>query len=381
LKIALVVPGGVDRSGEYRVIPALLALIARLSVRDEIHVFALRQETLPARWDLLGARVHNIGAANTGFRAIRAICAEHRTSAFHLVHSIWSGAPGFVAVAAARILRLPSLIHLGGGELVALSDIGYGGRLGWKGRVREAAVLRAATVVTAASAPMIETLARLGIAAKRLPLGVDLDIWSPREPVRRDIGKPARLIHAASLNRIKDQPTLLRALALLSESGADFEMDIIGEDTLQGEIQALTVQLGLSRRVRFHGFLPQRQLLPLVEGAHLMIISSRHEAGPLAVLEAGVKGVPTVGTAVGHIAEWAPYAAVSVPVGDSTALARMTAELMSDEDRRLRIAREAVRRATQEDADYTARSFQAIYATLTARSDVPAKTTDADARS
>ena len=28
MRIALVVPGGVDRSGEYRVIPALLALIA-----------------------------------------------------------------------------------------------------------------------------------------------------------------------------------------------------------------------------------------------------------------------------------------------------------------------------------------------------------------
>jgi glycosyltransferase involved in cell wall biosynthesis len=369
VKIALIVPGGVDRSGEYRVIPALLALIARLSVHDEIHVFALRQETLPATWDLLGARVHNIGAANTRFRAIRAICAEHRTSAFHLVHSIWSGAPGLVAVAAARILRLPSLIHVAGGELVAFDDIGYGGRLGWKGRVREAAVLRAASVVTAASAPMIETLAQLGVAAKRLPLGVDLDIWSPREPVRRDTAEPARLIHAASLNRIKDQPTLLRALALLSESGADFEMDIIGEDTLQGEIQALAVRLGLSRRVRFHGFLPQRRLLPLVEAAHLMIISSRHEAGPLAVLEAGVKGVPSVGTAVGHIAEWAPHAAASVPVGDSAALARATAEVMSDEDRRLRIAREAVRRATHEDADYTARSFQAIYATLTARGD------------
>jgi len=369
VKIALVVPGGVDRSGEYRVIPALLALMERLSVSDEIHVFALRQEDLPARWDLLGARVHNIGAANTRFRAIRAICAEHRRSAFHLVHSIWSGSPGFVAVAAARILRLPSLIHVAGGELVALGDIVYGGRLGWKGRVREAVVLRAATVVTAASAPMIETLAQLGIAAKRLPLGVDLDVWSPREPVRRDTGKPARLIHAASLNRIKDQPTLLRALALLSESGMDFEMDIIGEDTLQGEIQALAVRLGLCRRVRFHGFLTQRRLLPLVEGAHLMIMSSRHEAGPLTLLEAGVKGVPTVGTAVGHIAEWAPHAAASVPVGDSAALARMTAEVLSDEDRRLRIAREALRRATKEDADYTARSFQAVYAALTARSD------------
>jgi len=50
-------------------------------------------------------------------------------------------------VAAARILRLPCFIHVAGGELVALAEIGYGGRLSWKGRLREAAVLRAATVV------------------------------------------------------------------------------------------------------------------------------------------------------------------------------------------------------------------------------------------
>ena len=60
IKIALVVPGGVDRSGEYRVIPALLALIKRLALEDEIHVFALAQETVPGSWDLLGARVHNM---------------------------------------------------------------------------------------------------------------------------------------------------------------------------------------------------------------------------------------------------------------------------------------------------------------------------------
>src|SRR2546429_2362007 len=49
--------------------------------------------------------------------------------------------------------------------------------------------------------------------------------------------------------------------------------------------------------------------------------SSRHETGPLAMLEAAVAGVPTIGTAVGHIAEWAPHAAVSAPVGDSAGLA------------------------------------------------------------
>jgi glycosyltransferase involved in cell wall biosynthesis len=366
VKIAIVVPGGVDRSGEYKVIPALLALLARLSRQDEIHVFALAQEPQPASWDLLGARVHNIGAHQTRLRAIRAICSEHRSSAFDLVQSIWSGAPGLVAVAAAKMLHLPSLIHVAGGELVALPEIGYGGRLNWKGRMREAAVLRAATGVTAASTAMIEALRRLGIAAKRLPLGVDLNVWPPREPVRRDVSKPARLIHAASLNRVKDQSTLLHALAVLTHSGLEFEVDIVGEDTLEGEIQALAVRLGLSERVRFHGFLPQRRLLPLVEQAHLMLISSRHEAGPLAVLEAAVMGVATVGTAVGHIAEWAPEAASAVPVGDWAALARAIAELLGDEDRRLRIAREALRRASEEDADYTAQGFQAIYASVVA---------------
>ncbi|MGH8140843.1 MAG: glycosyltransferase family 4 protein [Steroidobacteraceae bacterium] len=367
MKIALVVPGGVDRSGEFRVIPALLALMGRLSQRHEVHVFALRQEDQPGKWTLAGARIHNIGLHHSRLRAIRAICAEHRASAFQVVQSIWSGSPGLVAVSAARMLRIPCLVHLAGGELVAIPEIHYGGCMTWKGRVREAMVLRAATAVTAASAPMIEALARIGIAAKRLPLGVDLRVWPPREPVRREAGSPARLIHAASLNRVKDQPTLLRALAALAQSGLEFEMDIVGEDTLGGEMQVLAGSLGLSRQVRFHGFLPQRRLLPLVQAAHLMMISSRHEAGPLAVLEAGVAGLPTVGTAVGHIAEWSPGAAVSVPVGDCAAMARAAAGLLRDEDLRLCIAREALLRATREDADFTASGFQSMYEELTSR--------------
>lgn len=378
MKIALVVPGGVDRSGEYRVIPALLALIARLSSRDEVHVFTLAQEPRADRWDLLGARIHNVGARHSRLRAIQAIRAEHRSSPFHVVHAIWSGAPGLVAVAAARILHLPSIIHVAGGELVALPEIGYGGRLGWRGRTREAIVLRAATVVSAASTAMVEALAQLGVTARRVPLGVDLNIWPPRAPTLRDLGKPAKLIHAASLNRVKDQTTLLRALAALSESGVQFAMDIVGEDTLQGEMQALALRLGLSGRVRFHGFLPQRQLLPLMQQAHVMIMASRHEAGPLAVLEAAVQGVPTVGTAVGHVAEWAPQAASAVPVGDWAALAQSIAEMLGDEGLRMRIAREAFRRATREDADCTARCFQGIYASVVARGSVPADVSNAD---
>lgn len=366
MKIALVVPGGVDRSGEQRVIPVLLALITRLTRRHEVHVFALYQEEHPGQWDLLGARVHNIGARRTRWRAIRAIMREHRSGPFQLVQAIWSASPGLVAVSAARVLRIASTVHVAGGELIALPDIRYGGQLTRKGRIREALVLRSANIVTSASGPIVESILRLGIRARRVPLGVDLDAWPPREPRRRSLNDPARLIHVASLNRIKDQPTLLRALAELNRQGVPFHLDIVGEDTLAGEIQALSQRLGLSERVIFHGWLPQRQVLPLVRDSHLMLVSSRHETGPLVALEAAVQGLPTVGTAVGHIAEWSPEAAVAVPVRDWKGLAQAIAGLLRDEEQRLRIAREAYRRATTEDADYTARTFESIYGELTA---------------
>jgi glycosyltransferase involved in cell wall biosynthesis len=367
MRVALVVPGGVDRSGEYRVVPALLALIKRLSQQHEVQVFALAQEPQPGSWDLAGARVNNIGVGHTRLRAVRAIRAQHRQSPFQLVHAIWSGPCGLVAVAAARILRIPCFVHVAGGELVALREIGYGGALRWRGRVREAVVLRAATAVTAASSPIIEALAQLGIVARRVPLGVDLDLWPPRAPTRRDCRQSARLIHVASLNRVKDQPTLLRALALLAGAGRDFSLDVVGEDTLQGQVQSLAAQLQLSQRVRFHGFLPQMRLRPLVETAHMMILTSRHETGPLVVLEAAVAGVPTVGTAVGHIAEWAPTAARAVAVADATGLASAIGQLLDDEDLRLDIAREAFHRATRDDADRTAAAFMALYATSAKR--------------
>jgi len=360
MKLALVVPGGVDRTGEFRVIPVLLALIRRLACEHEVHVFALRQEAASDCWQLAGARIHNIGDGWSRLRAIRAIRDEHRRAPFDLVHAIFSGSCSFVAVAAALWLRVPSLVHIAGGELVALHEIDYGGRRWLKGRLREALVLRCADAVTAASAPIIDSLKAMGLRARRVPLGVDLRTWPPLPPRCHRTGV-ARLIHVASLNRVKDQTTLLRALAVLAEAGVDFRMDMVGVDTLDGEIQGLAHELGLDQRICFHGFKTQRELRPLMESADLLVMSSRHEAGPLVLLEAAVMGVPTVGTAVGHLVEWASSAALSVPVGDWAALAEAIGRVLADDELRLRLAVAAQRRAVTEDADYTARTFEALY--------------------
>lgn len=348
-------------------IPALVALIGRLALCHEVHVFALAQQPTAGSWTLAGADIHSVGARWAVPHTVAAILRDNRAAPFSVVHSMWSGWCGLAAVMSSTALGIPSLVHVAGGELVALSEIDYGGRLRWYGRMREMLVLRNATAVSAASEAIIQSIAMFGIEARRVPLGVDLEAWPPRKPVRRETSGAARLIHVASLNRVKDQATLLHALAVLDASGLDFRMDIVGEDTLRGDIQALARRLGLDGKVTFHGFLPQRALRPLMEAAHVNVVSSRHEAGPLVILEAAVAGVPTAGTAVGHIADWAPAAALSVPTAQPAALASAIRRLLEDEDLRLKIACEASQRAKAQDADYTASQFLRIYGELANR--------------
>lgn len=364
MRIAIVTPGGVDRTGEHRVIPALLALLERLSRCNDVQVIALLQEDHASEWHLCGAHVHNIGSPRTGLRALSKLYRLHRDRPFDVVHAFWAGTSGLIAALAGKFLGIPSLIHVAGGELSSIPDIGYGGAQTWRGRTREPLVLRSVSAVTAASAPIIESMRQLRIAAHRVPLGVDLHKWPVRNPVRRDQNRPARFVHVASLNLVKDQFTLLRTMHALLGAGLQFELDIIGEDTLRGELQKMTKELGLLQFIRFRGFVAQAAMRPIIEAADLMIVTSRHEAGPLVVLEAAVAGVPTVGTAVGHIVEWAPRAAQAVAVGDWAGLAASIRQVLGDEDMRLRMATEALKLAVMEDADFTARSFSSLYAHL-----------------
>jgi glycosyltransferase involved in cell wall biosynthesis len=349
------------------VIPTLVSLIERLAREYEVHVFALHQEARPSRYQLVGASIRTMGHRHSLWRALVGIVREHHRGAFDVLHAFWATGPGIVAAVAGRLLKRPVLLHVTGGELIALEDIAYGGQSTLRGRLYVRLALSGATRITVPSEPMQEAAALRGYQTIRLPLGVDRATWPVQRPRPRATGQAARLLHVAHLNRVKDQETLLRAAAVLAKNGVPFALDVVGTDTLDGEIQRLAASLGLSDRVTFHGFLPQHELRPFFERADLLLVSSRHEADPVVVLEAAIAGVPTVGTAVGHIVEWAPHAAVAVPIRDPEALARETATLLGDEPRRWRIAAAAQARAIQQDADWTAREVMTIYDRLASR--------------
>ena len=361
MKIALLVPGGVDCSGTRKVIPCLLWLIERLAADgNDVHVFALRQEDRPGSWPLLGATVHNIGRRPAGLWMLRALAAEHRKSPFDVLHGFWSG-PGAAGALAGKLLGVPLVFTLAGGEVVGLADIAYGAQLSRRGRLYLRMAAQAARRITAPSRYMRDLAADFRIEAEVVPLGVDLISWPPAPPRQRDSSRPVKLLHVASLNRVKDQTTLLKAVAALRDKGVALELAIAGFDTLSGEVQRMAGRMGLMAEIRFLGELTHAKLRAWFEWADLLVMASRHEAGPLVMLEAAVAGIPTVGTHVGHIADHSPECTLSVPVGDATALAEAIALLAMDDERRVNLAANAQALALRIDADFTARTFLAAY--------------------
>ena len=366
MRIGLVVAGGVDRSGRERVTPALLWLIERLARRHELHVFVLHYYPAPCDYPLLGATVHDIGRVG-GPRGLRRWRQRRRLAAavaahgpFDVLHA-YQGLPAAVTSPIGRRLGVPAVVTLDSGELTAIDDIGYGLQRRWFDRRAVSAAMRDAARVTVSTTFMAKTVppgaTREPVAI--VPIGVD---GAAFPAVERPAGPPWRLLRVGSINRVKDYPTLLRALAALVARGVDVHLDIAGEDTLVGAIQSLTRTLGIEPHVTFHGVQPTDRLAALYARAHLHVASSRHEAAGVVVLEAAASGLATAGTAAGYVADWHPDRAVAVPIQDAAALAHAIGELLDDPVRRARLAGAAREWTLAHDADWTAAAFERIYA-------------------
>jgi len=210
--------------------------------------------------------------------------------------------------------------------------------------------------VLAAGAPVTDVV----------PLGADLTRFRPA-PVEQ----PPRLVHIAGLNRVKDQDLLLAAFALVAAHQPDVRLTLAGGDTLDGHHLRLADRLGLASRVDFLGHVPHEQLAAVVGGATFHVLASHHDAGPVAVLEAAACGVPTVGTDVGHVHDFAsltPAAAVAVADRSPATLAAAMTDLLADEPRRAALAAAALRWSGAHDAQHTASAFEMLYRRLSASS-------------
>lgn len=364
MRIAWVVPGGVDRTGVERVIPMMLDLMRRLSVDHELHVFALRQEPEPDSWPLLGCTVHNLGGAEPTLWRSRFESLATTHGPYDVVHGMWLGDCADLSLRLQRRDGTPALLSVLGGELVWVPEAGYGGARSWRARRQYRRQLRSAARVTSASRYLDDLIRPYGPTPVRWAPGVDTAEF---RPVAAVAGPPWRLVHVASLNGVKGPFVMLDAMRRIVDAEPSARLRWIGIDTLGGAVQQRAASLGLSEAVEFEGWQPSEVVRAAFQASQLHLMASYHEAGQVVALEAAACGLPTVGTAVGYQPELHPDRGVAVPVGDAAALARETVALLRDPDRRAAMGRAARAWAVEHDADRSAASLLGLYRDLAER--------------
>jgi glycosyltransferase involved in cell wall biosynthesis len=362
VRIAFVVTGGLHPSGTEQVIPSLLWFLERLARDHEVHAFSLHHLSEPATYSLCGATVHDLGRPRGRVGQWRALRRALSTlPPFDVIHGYWIEPAGLLAALVGRQLGIPSVVSCNSGEFVSLPAIEYGLQRTFAARAKVKLACRAATCVHVSSVYMQRLAKTHDVGAVCVPFGVDLHRVKP--PAERQDGPPWRLLQVASLNRVKDQSTLLQAVAIVRRS-LDVRLDLVGEDTLGGRLAREVHALGIADAVRFHDFQSQERLAAFRDAAHLYVQSSLHEAAGLAVLEAAAAELPVVGTRVGFVSDWATDAAAAVPPGDPLALAEAIASLIADPTRRRGLAAAARAFAENNDADATARRMTDLYRSI-----------------
>lgn len=169
-----------------------------------------------------------------------------------------------------------------------------------------------------------------------VPNGIDTDLYgdrSGRGALRERLGISARSIVIGSVGRlteVKRQDLLLHALAALAESFPELRLLLVGDGTERGRLGQLAAKLNVEDRTTFAGYQahPERFLAAM----DLFALTSRHEALPLALLEAWASRLPVVSSAVGGISKVVEHGRTGLlfPSGDCGALVESLRKVLTD---------------------------------------------------
>lgn len=175
-----------------------------------------------------------------------------------------------------------------------------------------------------------------------IPNGVDTRQFSPasaaeRAARRAEFGFAADevvVVALGSLKPIKRLDLLIRSALIAMKKNARVRLLLVGDGPDRGALEALVNELGTGLRVTFAGLRPDANAV--IKAADVLVISSRSEAFPKAVLEAMATGLPVIATDVGSVREMVEdgASATVVPPGDESALAAAIESMAASADKR-----------------------------------------------
>ena len=235
-------------------------------------------------------------------------------------------------------------------------------------------ILRRAASVIAVSGAMARELVALGLPAEKVT--VVLTAIDPlerplaaRDALRSKLGLPHERPLALFLGRlspVKGPDVLLEAVRLLRERLPRAAFVLTGEGQLRAPLEAAVREHHLQEHVFFAGAVARESVAEYLAACDLLVLPSRSEGLPHAVLEAMAFGRPVVASSVGGVPEVVENGVTGllVPPEDPRALAGGLERLLADSELCERYG--AAARAAFERREHTwsrvARDLEALYA-------------------
>jgi glycosyltransferase involved in cell wall biosynthesis len=207
-----------------------------------------------------------------------------------------------------------------------------------------------------------QALVDIGIPAEQISVihnGVDKLRFRPG-----DKSKTPLIVFVGRLRRYKSVDIAIRAMPELLRLVPQARLEIAGSGPMESSLRDLVDELGLSRKVVFHGFLTEEAKVELIQKAHVAVNPSLKEGWGLTVIEANACGTPVVAARVPGLQDSVldGKTGVLVPYGDPTALASQVGKLLQDDVRRNQMAQEAINWSAGFDWDQTARHCLDLFA-------------------
>jgi colanic acid/amylovoran biosynthesis glycosyltransferase len=176
-----------------------------------------------------------------------------------------------------------------------------------------------------------------------------------------------RLVNVGRLSEQKGQLLLVEAAARLREQGLEFELVIVGDGPMRGEIETLIERFDLQQQVRITGYLSNHDVRQELQAARALVLPSFAEGLPVVIMEALAWGRPVISTYIAGIPElvqpgvngWLVPAGAVEPLVD--AMTEALAAAPSELDRMGRAG--AVRVADRHRIEIGARKLASLFVT------------------
>lgn len=178
----------------------------------------------------------------------------------------------------------------------------------------------------------------------------------------REQTAPYRLILIGSLAQVyKGVDTMIDALALLADAGLKPELVILGDGRHRAELEQQARDRGVADRVQFLGRLPSGgPVFAQLDRSDLMVMPSRTEGLPRAMIEAQARALPCIGSDVGGIPELLQPDEL-FPHSNPAALAAKLAEVLRDPQRLSAMSARNLERARNYTNDVLQARREAFY--------------------